>query len=100
MRIARELATADSVRSLPRLRGGRVGEGVSVHALSFCMPPPCPSPASGGGDAGAARALLWREDDETQSPWRPSSERRALLRASESMIWRPMRVAGSRPQLE
>src|SRR5215471_10628474 len=47
MRIARELATADSVRSLPRLRG-RVGEGVSAHALSFCIPPPCPSPASGG----------------------------------------------------
>src|SRR5215813_1312005 len=39
--------------SLPRMRG-RVGEGVSAHALSFlraphsfCVPPPCPSPASG-----------------------------------------------------
>src|SRR5262249_37655001 len=52
--------------SLPRMRG-RVGEGVSAHALSFlraphsfCVrppppppPPPSPSPASGGGDHGA-----------------------------------------------
>src|SRR5262249_58147794 len=32
------------------LGGGRGGEGASLHALSLCMPPPCPSPASGGGD--------------------------------------------------
>src|SRR5262249_48622840 len=29
--------------------GGRVGEGVSLH--SCCLPPPCPSPASGGGES-------------------------------------------------
>src|SRR5262249_53834972 len=37
-------------RPLSRLGGGRGGEGASLHALSLCMPPPCPSPASGGGD--------------------------------------------------
>ena len=39
----------DSVSSLPRLRG-RVGVG-ELRQESLCMPPPCPSPASGGGDA-------------------------------------------------
>ena len=43
--------TARSVRSLPRLRG-RVGEGEGRQESS-CLPPPCPSPASGGGNAGA-----------------------------------------------
>src|SRR6516164_823953 len=46
--------STDSVCSLPRLRG-RVGEGVSLHE-SCCVPPPCPSPAGGGGDA-VAQAL-------------------------------------------
>src|SRR5262245_37964510 len=40
----------NSVCSLPRLRGGGVGEGVTCNALSYCVPPPRPSPASGGGD--------------------------------------------------
>src|SRR5262249_14654801 len=40
---------ANSVCSLSRLGGGRGGEGASLHALSLCMPPPCPSPASRGG---------------------------------------------------
>jgi hypothetical protein len=40
---------AQAVGSLSRLRG-RVGEGVSLLE-SLCLPPPYPSPASGGGDA-------------------------------------------------
>src|SRR5262249_3838458 len=39
-------------RSLPRLRG-RVGVGAN-SLCSSCEPPPCPSPASGGGDAVAS----------------------------------------------
>src|SRR5262245_23040412 len=38
-----------SVCSLSRLRG-RGGEGVSGNAPPSRMPPPCPSPAGGGGD--------------------------------------------------
>src|SRR5262249_22192310 len=30
--------------------GWRGGEGVPGNALSYCLPPPCPSPARGGGD--------------------------------------------------
>src|SRR5262249_44703210 len=30
--------------------GGGVGEGVSANDLSYGSPPPCPSPASGGGN--------------------------------------------------
>jgi len=40
---------ASSVCSLPRVRG-RGGEGVAENAPSSLAPPPCPSPASGGGD--------------------------------------------------
>src|SRR5262249_13884863 len=46
------ISAANSVRSLSRLRG-RVGEGVERTREPFCMPPPCPSPVNGGGDAGA-----------------------------------------------
>src|SRR5262249_28645925 len=40
----------NSVGSLPR--------GGECKHESWCVPPPCPSPASGGGDAGAEIALL------------------------------------------
>src|SRR5262245_42695218 len=40
---------AGSACSLSRLRE-RGGERVGLHRSS-CLPPPCPSPASGGGDA-------------------------------------------------
>ena len=43
------LRAARSVCPLPRLRG-RVGEGGYLETLYPCVPPPCPSPASGGGD--------------------------------------------------
>src|SRR5262245_47531073 len=33
-----------------RSRLGRGGEGVSGHVLSFCVPPPYPSPVNGGGE--------------------------------------------------
>src|SRR5262245_7286632 len=45
---------AKAVCSLPRLRG-RGGERVN-RGIRACLPSPCPSPASGGGDV-AARAL-------------------------------------------
>jgi hypothetical protein len=35
--------------SLPRLRG-RGGEGATIRLRTSLMPPPGPSPASGGGD--------------------------------------------------
>src|SRR5262249_33206128 len=41
---------ANSVRSLPPLAGEGWGGGEDVRSLSFCTPPPYPSPASGGGD--------------------------------------------------
>src|SRR5260370_34284512 len=42
-------SAADSVCSLPRLRG-RGGEGVRTHDLSFFLaPPPTPPPHRGGG---------------------------------------------------
>ncbi len=44
---------------LPPPLGGRGGEGASL-LKSLCVPPPCPSPASGGGDAGAERSSLSR----------------------------------------
>ena len=40
----------------PPLRG-RVGERVSLH-ISLCVPPPCPSPASGRGDDGAGACAI------------------------------------------
>src|SRR5262245_23437431 len=62
--ILEHISAANSVRSLSvplRLRGllppplaGEGWGGGGTHALSFCMPPPCPSPVNGGGDAGAA----------------------------------------------
>src|SRR5262249_41134751 len=39
--------------ALPPPLAGEGWGGGGTHALSFCVPPPCPSPASGGGDAGA-----------------------------------------------
>src|SRR5262245_40262244 len=48
-RAVRSLA-ACSVCSLPLVGEGWGGGG--THALSFCVPPPCPSPVNGGGDAG------------------------------------------------
>src|SRR5258707_15314806 len=41
-------SAADSVCSLPRLRG-RGGEGVRTHDLSFFLPPPPPPPPPRGG---------------------------------------------------
>src|SRR5262249_25284650 len=46
----------ESVCSLPRLRG-RGGERVTCPNLSV-EPPPCPSPASGGGDAVALSVIV------------------------------------------
>src|SRR5215813_208289 len=40
--------------ALPPPLAGEGWGGGGAHALSFCMPPPCPSPVNGGGDAGAA----------------------------------------------
>src|SRR5262245_24315922 len=34
----------------PAAGWGRGGEGVSGHVLSFCVPPPYPSPVNGGGE--------------------------------------------------
>src|SRR5258708_30543538 len=47
-------SAADSVCSLPRLRG-RGGEGVRTHDLSFFLPPPPPPPPPRAGGAPAAR---------------------------------------------
>src|SRR6185312_4394942 len=54
---------------LPRLRG-RVGEGAHTYAGACCVPPPCPSPASGGGDANgtAAKNLTVARAITTSSP--------------------------------
>jgi hypothetical protein len=49
----------NSVCSLPRLLG-RGGEGEGLLE-PLCMPPPCPSPASGGGDAVAPPVLRMTE---------------------------------------
>src|SRR5262249_45434625 len=50
---------AEGARSSIPLAGEGWGGG-GMHALSFCMPPPCPSPACGGGDAGPAHVRLRR----------------------------------------
>src|SRR5438067_507586 len=53
------VVAATAVGSLPLLRG-RVGEGADFSGAACSVPPPCPSPASGGGN-GVAPAFGTRD---------------------------------------
>src|SRR5262249_39741927 len=54
---ARPVLPCPTLRARPPRWGGGGGGGVARAREPFCMPPPCPSPVNGGGDAGAAFPL-------------------------------------------
>src|SRR5262249_61543462 len=80
--------------------GGGVGGGVTLHE-SCRVPPPCPSPASGGGDAGADHAEFAERRGVQARPRTPAavrSERRRKSRIAARAAWprrRRRRIAAS-----
>src|SRR5262249_58658248 len=85
----------------PPAGGGGGGGGWACTHESCCMPPPCPSPVNGGGDAGADRAEFAERRGALARPPTPAGGRSGCRRRSgiaARAVWlrqRRRRIAAS-----